>query len=112
MPPMRRLPDTLRFLQSRSPTYPASANITAVEERAELVLFDAGGSGEQNHRATEGALASIGHAVKDVARVLLTHAHADHSGGISLLRAQRPDVSILIHPRAAFMIETREAFLS
>ena len=53
MPSMRKLPDALRFLQSRSPTFPASANITAVEDADKtLVLFDAGGSGEENHLAT------------------------------------------------------------
>src|SRR6185503_2314278 len=105
-------PDGLWFLAARSATFPASANMTAVLDRGEITLFDAGGSGEENHAATRAALESMGHTVNDVARVLLTHAHADHSGGISLLRAARPEVSVLIHPRAARMIESCEAFLS
>jgi len=109
---MTKLPFGLWFLKARSATFPASANMTAVLDRGEITLFDAGGSGEENHAATRAALESMGHTVNDVARVLLTHAHADHSGGISLLRAARPDVSVLIHPRAARMIESREAFLS
>jgi glyoxylase-like metal-dependent hydrolase (beta-lactamase superfamily II) len=109
---MVKLPGGLHFLQARSPDFPASANIIAVELSGELCLFDAGGSGPENHAATRAAIAGVGHATNDVARIVLTHAHADHSGGISLFRAVRPDVAVAIHPRGKPMASDTRAFFA
>src|SRR5262245_50150386 len=109
---MAKLPESLHFLQARSPDFPASANMTAVELSSELCLFDAGGSGPENHAATRAAVAGLGCAPEDVTRIVLTHAHADHSGGISLFRALRPDVRVAIHPRARPMAADTRAYLA
>jgi glyoxylase-like metal-dependent hydrolase (beta-lactamase superfamily II) len=109
---MANLPEGLYFLQARSPDFPASANMTAVEASGELCLFDAGGSGPENHAATRAALTGLGHAAEEVTRIFLTHVHADHSGGISLFRAVSPRVAVALHPRAKPMAGDRRAFFA
>ncbi|WP_417243467.1 MBL fold metallo-hydrolase [Celeribacter sp.] len=51
---------------------------TLVNTGSELILFDTGTSAE----AITGALAAAGHQPSDIDRVVITHMHGDHIGGI------------------------------
>jgi len=106
---MGRTPPGLHFVQAPSDRFPASANFVCAKSAAGLTLVDCGGSGPDNHRTTTEALAALGHAPRDVARVLLTHAHADHSGGLSLLE---PGVQVQLHARGHAMAGSAAAFFS
>jgi glyoxylase-like metal-dependent hydrolase (beta-lactamase superfamily II) len=103
------MPSGLHFIQAPSDRFPASANMVCATSQQGLTLIDTGGSGAENHRTTTEVLAALGHAPRDVTRVLLTHAHADHSGGLSLLG---PHVHVSLHAEGHAMAKTREAFFT
>ena len=106
---MGPLPPGLHFIQAPSERFPASANMVCARSQAGLTLLDCGGSGPENHRTTTEALAALGHAPRDVRRVLLTHAHADHSGGLSLLG---PSVEVALHTHAHPMAGAADVFFA
>lgn len=64
------------------------------EER--LTLIDAGMIGVR--RALQRYLRRIGRRIDEVGRVICTHGHPDHIGGLRDLVRGREDVEVLIHP--------------
>lgn len=70
----------------RIPTAPANGinSFAFVEDDGTVTLVDAGLKGAP--RKIEAALAEVGKAPADVARILLTHAHTDHAGGARALK--------------------------
>jgi glyoxylase-like metal-dependent hydrolase (beta-lactamase superfamily II) len=66
------------------------ANVVAIEGDDGLTLVDAGTSGSVG--ALRGRLRAIGYGLEDVRRVLVTHAHPDHVGGLPALVAAGAEV--------------------
>ena len=64
------------------------------EER--LTLIDAGMVGSR--MMLERYLRRIGRRLDELERIICTHGHPDHIGGVSELVRDRDDVSVLIHP--------------
>lgn len=60
-------------------------NVIAIEGVDGLTLVDAGAAGTVG--ALRGRLRSLGYGLEDVRRVLVTHAHPDHVGGLPALVA-------------------------
>jgi glyoxylase-like metal-dependent hydrolase (beta-lactamase superfamily II) len=70
----------------RIPTAPADTvnSLLLADDDGSLTLVDAGLRGA--HRAVLRALDELGKAPGDVERILLTHAHSDHAGGLARTR--------------------------
>lgn len=64
------------------------------EER--LTLIDAGMSGSR--RLLERHVREIGRSLDELERIICTHGHPDHIGGVSEIVGGRDDVAVLIHP--------------
>lgn len=77
------------------------------EER--LTLIDAGMVG--SHITLERYLRRIGRRMDELERIVCTHGHPDHIGGVSELVRDRDDVEVLIHPDdlAGLRLPLREA---
>jgi glyoxylase-like metal-dependent hydrolase (beta-lactamase superfamily II) len=63
-----------------------AVNVYVVEEPDGLVLVDAGWALLESRRRLEAALASIGHDLGEVRRILVTHIHRDHYTQAVVLR--------------------------
>ncbi|MEE8424573.1 MAG: MBL fold metallo-hydrolase [Elusimicrobiota bacterium] len=88
---MRRVTDGLYILSEGGP-----ANVYLIEGSADLTLIDSGAS-----RAAPRLLAEIkanGFSPKDIGRIVLTHAHADHVGGVEAFRELQA-VKVYAHPK-------------
>jgi glyoxylase-like metal-dependent hydrolase (beta-lactamase superfamily II) len=59
-----------------------------------LTLIDAGMAGDVNQVADQ--IADAGHALSDLAAIVVTHAHADHIGGVAAL-IQQSDARVIAH---------------
>jgi glyoxylase-like metal-dependent hydrolase (beta-lactamase superfamily II) len=92
-----------------------AVNVYVVEDAEGLVVVDSGWAMPDSRSALEGALATLGHRLEDVAQFLVTHAHWDHySQALSLResfgtrvrigRGERPSIEAFdrrlgLHPR-------------
>ncbi len=73
-----------------------------VEGEAGLTLIDAGTLGSAPSILE--AVRAVGHRPRDLARILVTHCHADHYGGLAELKRQCP-ADVYAHPADAREIE-------
>lgn len=75
-----------------------------------ITLIDAGMAGSR--RTIERQLRRIGRTLADLERIVCTHGHPDHIGGVNELVRGRDDVEVLIHPAdlAGLTLPLREAF--
>ena len=64
------------------------------EER--FTLIDAGMAGSR--RILEPQLHELGRSLGDLERIICTHGHPDHIGGVNELVGDRDDVEVLMHP--------------
>ena len=62
-----------------TPFYVGPVNVYLIEEDP-LTLIDAGPRDEGSLAALRSGLASLGHKISDIKRVIISHAHADHYG--------------------------------
>ena len=74
-----------------------------------LTLIDAGMVGSRI--MLERYLRRIGRRIDELERIILTHGHPDHIGGVSELVRDRDDIAVLIHPDdlAGLRLPLREA---
>lgn len=84
----------------RVPTAPSDLvnSFVFVDDDGQVTIVDAGT--KRAPRWVLGGLARIGVAPEDVTRIVVTHAHPDHVGGLSRLRA-RTGSSVAVHERDA-----------
>lgn len=66
-----------------------------------LTLIDTGYAGSAERLAR--ALDALGYTIADIAQIVVTHAHADHAGGLAELRA-RTAASVWMHPLDAALV--------
>lgn len=72
---------------------------TYVIEEDRLTLIETGPSPSVAY-IKEG-LAKMGHALSDVAYIIVTHIHLDHAGGAGLLLGECPNAKLVVHPKGA-----------
>lgn len=91
----------------RIPTVPADGvnSFLLADDDGSLTLVDAGL--KNAHRKVLAALAGLGKAPGDVQRVLLTHAHPDHAGGLAGAKAAT-GARVLAHEVEAPFLESGE----
>lgn len=92
---------TLPYLRRWEPT--ASANIYLIIDK-ELVLIDAGPWGKESFDILSLSLDQLGFSIRDISRVIYTHAHADHMGG-GVLLAKEGGFSSSIYRKAIEHVE-------
>lgn len=72
---------------------------TYVIDEEQLTLIETGPSPSVVH--IEEGLHKLGHSLEDVAYVIVTHIHLDHSGGAGLLLQKCPNAKLVVHPKGA-----------
>ena len=77
-------------------------------DEPQMTLIDAGLSGSR--RVVDRYLQGIGRSLDDLGRIICTHAHPDHIGGVRELAGDR-DVEVMMHPAdlAGLSIRLRDA---
>src|SRR5688572_28753836 len=88
----------------RIPTMPFDLvnSFLLADDDGSLTLVDAGLKGA--HKKVLAALSALGKAPQDVRRILLTHAHNDHAGGLAKVRAAT-GADVLSHDRDATYLQ-------
>jgi glyoxylase-like metal-dependent hydrolase (beta-lactamase superfamily II) len=97
------LPDSpwLRRLPLRSPTLPPATHTNLyIVGQGSLALVDPGTPDPDENDRVLRTLAELGEAGHQVAGIVLTHHHYDHSSGLSYLR-ERLGVPVYAHPETA-----------
>ncbi|HSE09381.1 MAG TPA: MBL fold metallo-hydrolase [Nocardioidaceae bacterium] len=95
-----------------------AVNVYALETEQGLVLIDGGWAIEESRRRLESSLASIGYAVGDITRFLVTHVHRDHYTQASVVRREfgshvslgvgdKPTLDLLRDPEAVDPTEVK-----
>lgn len=80
-------------------------NSYLIEGVSDLTLVDSGHS--RAARALLGELKDNGFQVRDIGRVVLTHTHADHVGGLAALLDRHP-VKIFAHPKEIPILQGKQ----
>ncbi len=82
-----------------------AVNVFVIVEDAGLTLIDTGTSGAVN--AIIAQLDAAGYAVSDIKRIIITHAHSDHIGGLAEL-VKRSGAQVMAHQAEIRAIEQTE----
>jgi glyoxylase-like metal-dependent hydrolase (beta-lactamase superfamily II) len=99
MPPTTIVPNMYAFDLGGVNAYLIAANDG-------LTLIDTGSAGSAERIAHE--LSTLGYQLADITRIVVTHAHADHAGGLAELQA-RTGASVWMHPLDAVLVRTGAA---
>jgi glyoxylase-like metal-dependent hydrolase (beta-lactamase superfamily II) len=94
--PVQVLPD-LYQLALPTPFPVGPVNVYIARDAHGLTLVDCGLRTPQARAALDAGLAALGYAVRDVRRILVTHAHADHYGLAAAL-ASESGAQVFTHP--------------
>ena len=79
-----------------------AVNVYAIEDGDGLVLIDGGWALDVSRELLERSLAQLGHALRDVRRVLVTHVHRDHyTQAVAIRRAVGAEVSLGIEEQGS-----------
>jgi glyoxylase-like metal-dependent hydrolase (beta-lactamase superfamily II) len=70
-----------------------------------LTLVDTGVRRPNSRAALETALEALGHELRDIRRVVLTHYHTDHMGQVQMLRDAGADLELQVHEADADDVE-------
>ncbi|MFU8840500.1 MAG: MBL fold metallo-hydrolase [Nitriliruptoraceae bacterium] len=84
----------------------AGVNVVVVRDDDGVTLIDSG----LDRPGLSARLAQLGIAPQDVTRILLTHAHHDHTGGVSHLRRAGCDAEVAIGVDEVDIVEGRAPF--
>ncbi len=102
---MRRVAPGVAVVPVRTPTLPPATHTnTWIVGDGELTVFDPASPWEDEQGRLAQALTARVAEGERVARIVLTHHHADHVGGAEALRRQFPDAPILAHPRTTALV--------
>ena len=80
------------------------ARVTLLTANDEAILVDAGFLGSS--KIIKRGLADCGHSLEDISRIVITHAHPDHSGGLAELVGENP-IPVAVHHSEADILEGR-----
>ena len=92
-------PDSIHQITLPTPFPVGPVHVYLLEGRP-LTLLDTGPRTPEALQALEAGLAERGYRVNDLERIIISHAHADHSGLAATL-AERSGAEVLAHPRCA-----------
>lgn len=87
----------IKVLQPPSAYWPESANIYILEDDGGLSLFDVGCGDMASADRLFGALKSLGWDSRPIKKIILSHAHPDHMGGMQVLLSEVEPELIAIH---------------
>ncbi|SFE16755.1 Glyoxylase, beta-lactamase superfamily II [Lentibacillus persicus] len=72
---------------------------TYVINESNLTLIETGPSPSVKY--IKKGLEDLGHSLKDVRYIVVTHVHLDHAGGAGLLLQDCPNATVVVHPKGA-----------
>jgi glyoxylase-like metal-dependent hydrolase (beta-lactamase superfamily II) len=79
-----------------------AVNVYAIEDGDGLVLIDGGWALDVSRELLERSLAELGHGLRDIRRLLVTHVHRDHyTQAIAIRRAVGAEVALGIEERSS-----------
>jgi len=96
--PVAVLPDLYQLtIPTPFPVGPVNVYVARAPGDDGLTLVDCGPRTSEARAALDAGLASLGHSVNDVRRIVVTHAHADHYGLAANIAAES-GAQVLTHP--------------
>ena len=79
-----------------------AVNVYAIEDGDGLVLIDGGWAIDVSRELLERSLATLGHDLRDIRRILVTHVHRDHyTQAVAIRRAVGAEVALGIEERSS-----------
>lgn len=87
----------LKMLMPPSSYWPASANVYIFEDNGGISLFDVGCGNPASIERIFAAIESLGWGSRPVRKIILSHAHPDHSGAMGLLSSRIKAEEIILH---------------
>lgn len=89
--------DGLKMLKPPSPYWPQSANVYIFEDMEGLTLFDVGCGSISSIENLLLVLKKLGWDSIKITKIVLSHAHPDHMGGMEILAPELKPETIIIH---------------
>jgi glyoxylase-like metal-dependent hydrolase (beta-lactamase superfamily II) len=81
-----RIADGIYQIAVPLPFWASSVNLYLLDDDDGYVLIDCGSNTEETFATLNGELASVGAALGDISRILVTHSHHDHYGMVGRLK--------------------------
>ncbi len=87
----------LKMIRPPSPYWPESANVYLFTDQDGISLFDVGCGSNASAERLLGALKVLEWESKPVKKIILSHAHPDHMGAMTILLSEITPESIILH---------------